>query len=81
VSEKEANISLPFMRSEMAYAADTISETIHILYNLKSPDEDKIIKIRNNLLEILMIIYADEAIFIGSQQRQAEAAEEDSTIH
>ena len=80
-SENETPTGLPFMRSTMASAVNAVSETIHLLYDLKSPDEAKIIKIKNNLIEVLMLIYADETMFIESQQMQTEDDEEDSTIH
>jgi hypothetical protein len=81
MAEKEANIGLPFIRVSTAYVVGAISETIDLLYDLNCADKAEIIKIKNNLLAILMVIYADEAEYMGSQLDQNEAAEEDSTIH
>ena len=67
MSEEDLGFEFQYTRPEMAYAVDTIFDTINILQSLKTPNKGKVKRITSNLIELVMIIYADERDLIEFQ--------------
>ena len=68
MSEEDLGFEFQFTRPEMAYALNTIFDTINTLQSLKTPNKGKLKRIISNLIKLAMIIYADERGLIETQE-------------